>query len=112
MPDIKPNRNHGIPTGGVFLIFLGVVLLLQPLGALLWNIWNTLWHFWPVSLINTGLGILFRRFNVWAVSLLRLAIHFGSLALAIQQAGNPLPVDIDRQLSRYSPPRDFFIPRP
>ncbi len=78
-------RENTIPTGGIFLVFIGVVLLLQSLNVLPWSLWNTLWRFWPVLLITSGLGILLRRYNVWLVSALIMALLLACLGIAIGQ---------------------------
>lgn len=92
MSEEKPERTHyDAPIGGVFLLFIGVVLLLQSLGVLPWTLWNTLWRFWPVVLIATGLGLLLRRLNVWLVSLLLLALLFACLGIAAWIELKPLP---------------------
>ena len=83
MSEEKPQRVRGIPVGGVFLVFLGVVFLLQTLDILPWALWGTLWRFWPALIIITGIGILLRRYNVWLVSLLALAIFGACLGIAI-----------------------------
>ena len=80
-----------VPVWGIFLLFLGIVFLLQSLNILSWNIWSTLWRFWPVLIIITGLGILLRRVNVWLVSILMLAVLFACLGIAIWQYGLSLP---------------------
>ena len=90
MSEERPARHHDVPTSGVFLLFLGVVFLLQTLNVLPWTIWNTLWRFWPVLLIAGGLSILLRHFNPWLVSLLLLAMLLASLGIAIWQ-NSPLP---------------------
>jgi len=79
------------PIWGIFLVFLGAVFLLQTLNVLPWGLWGTLWRFWPVLIIIIGLGVLLRRYNVWLVSLLILAILGASLGLAIWQHGPSLP---------------------
>lgn len=43
-------------SGGIILILIGGVLLLQNLG--LFN-WGDLWRFWPVALILAGVAMLF-----------------------------------------------------
>lgn len=91
MAEEKPNRENLVPTGGIFLLFIGVVLLLQSLDVLPWALWDTLWRFWPAILIVTGLSVLLRHFNVWLVSLLLLALLFACLGLAIWQDEKPLP---------------------
>lgn len=42
-------------TGGLVLIILGVLLLLQNLGLF---DWESLWRFWPVVLIVAGVSML------------------------------------------------------
>lgn len=85
----EPGKVVGIPTGGIFLIFLGVVLLLQTLNALPWGLWSTLWRFWPVLIIILGVGILLSHLNVWLVSLLTLSLLGACLGIAIWQYGPP-----------------------
>jgi Na+-translocating ferredoxin:NAD+ oxidoreductase RnfD subunit len=87
----KPPRENDIPTGGIFLLFAGIVLLLQSLDVLPWSLWDTLWRFWPVLLIISGLSLLLRRYNAWLVSLVLLALLFACLGLAIWQQEKPLP---------------------
>ncbi|MFC1987633.1 LiaI-LiaF-like domain-containing protein [Chloroflexota bacterium] len=92
MSEEKQPREHPTPTGGIFLLFLGIVLLLQSLNILPWALWGTLWRFWPVLLIITGLGILLRRYNVWLVGILILVLLFACLGIAIWQNGSSLPL--------------------
>ncbi len=81
----KPQRVVGVSIWGIFLLFLGVVFLLQTLNVLPWGLWETLWRFWPVLIIIIGLGVLLRPYNVWLVSLLILAVLGASLGIAIWQ---------------------------
>jgi len=87
MPEKKTQRLIHVPIWGIFLLFLGVVFLLQTLNILPWGLWEILWRFWPVLIIIIGLGILLRRYNVWLVSLLVLAIISACLGIAIWQYG-------------------------
>lgn len=64
---------------------------MQTLGILSWDLWRTLWRFWPVLIIIAGLGILLRSRNAWLVSLLVVALLGISLGLAIWQNQPPLP---------------------
>jgi len=73
-------------------VFLGIVFLLQTFGVLPWELWATLWRFWPVLLIAMGLAILMRRHNPWLVSGLIFALLLASLGIAIWQHGLPSPV--------------------
>ncbi|MFC1965121.1 LiaI-LiaF-like domain-containing protein [Chloroflexota bacterium] len=87
MSEQKPSAMHNIPIWGIFLLFLGVVLLFQTLNILPWGLWSTLWRFWPVLIIAIGLGILLRRYNPWLVSALILVLFLASLGIAIWQYG-------------------------
>lgn len=90
MPEQKPQRVSAAPIWGIFLLFVGIIFLLQTLNVLSWGLWGTLWRFWPVLIIIIGLGILLRRYNVWLVSLLVLAIFGACLGIAIWQYGPSL----------------------
>lgn len=90
MSEQKSPSVTNIPVWGVFLLFLGIVFLLQTTGVLPWGLWGTLWHFWPALLIAIGLGILLRRYNLWLVSALILVLFFACLGIAIWQYG-PVP---------------------
>jgi len=85
----KPRGAVGAPIGGILLLFLGVVFLLQTLDVLPWALWETLLRFWPVLIIILGLSVLLRRYNVWLVSLLVIAILVACLGVAIWQFGYP-----------------------
>ncbi len=87
MSEERPQRAGGVPVWGIFLLFVGVVLLLQSLGLLPWGLWGILWRFWPVLIIIIGIGILLRRRNVWLVSLLILVILGACLGIAVWQYG-------------------------
>ena len=87
MSEKKPQRAVGVPVWGIFLLFLGIVFLLQSLNILPWGLWATLWRFWPVLIIIIGLSILLRHYNVWLVSLLVLAVLGACLGIAIWQYG-------------------------
>jgi hypothetical protein len=104
MAEEKQRRGHFAPVWGIFLVFLGIVFLLQSLNILSWGLWGTLWHFWPVLIILAGLGILLRRFNVWLVSLLILALLFACLGIAIWQYGPSSPAG--QTTKSYSQPLD------
>jgi len=104
MSEQRPRRAVGVPIWGILLLFLGVVFLLQTLDVLPWGLWGSLWRFWPVLIIIIGLGILLRRYNVWLVSLLILAILGACLGIATWQHGPSLPGGM--VTSSYSEPLD------
>jgi hypothetical protein len=91
MSEQKPEAAHNIPVWGVFLLFLGTVLLLQTLDILPWGLWTTLWRFWPVLIIAAGIGILLRRYNTWLICALIMLIFLASLGIAIWQY-NPVTI--------------------
>ncbi|MFH0913983.1 MAG: DUF5668 domain-containing protein [Chloroflexota bacterium] len=104
MPEEKRSGEAAVPVWGIFLFFIGIVLLLQTLNLLPWGLWGVLWRFWPVILILIGLGILLRKYNFWLVSLALLALLFASLGIALwqyQSGVSPPPT-----AQGYSQPRD------
>ncbi len=85
MAEEKRPRERSVPIWGIFLLFLGIVFLLQSFNILPWALWGILWRFWPVLIIMAGLGILLRRYNVWLVGLLIAALLVACLGIAIWQ---------------------------
>ena len=83
-PREKAPEKDRISVPGIFLVFMGVVLLLQSLSVLSWSLWDALWKFWPVLLIIGGLSVLLKRVNEWLVSLVVVAVLLASLFLALQ----------------------------
>jgi energy-coupling factor transporter transmembrane protein EcfT len=75
--------------GGIVLLFLGIVFLLQALDVLPWGLWGTLWRFWPVLIIIIGLNILLRRYSRWVVSILIFALLWACLGGAYWQYAPP-----------------------
>jgi len=59
--------------GGLFIIFLGLLFLLNNIGVIGWDIWRIYAGFWPLILIAVGLRLIFRR-NVLVQILIVLAI--------------------------------------
>lgn len=82
----KKNRSPiGISVWGIFLLFIGIIFLLQTLNVISWDLWATLWRFWPVLIIIAGISILMRRFNPWLVSVLALLLLGVCFGLAVLQ---------------------------
>lgn len=44
--------------GGIVLILIGVLFLLDNFGI---DLWDNLWRFWPVILIAAGVAMLFPK---------------------------------------------------
>jgi hypothetical protein len=69
----------------VTLIALGGLLLLNNLGVVPWDVWGTLWRFWPLALVIAGLELLLgnRGSALWlliaaVVAVAALAIFFAT----------------------------------
>lgn len=66
----------------VILIGAGIVFLLNNMGLLAWDVWETIFRLWPVLLIAFGLEILIGRRSAWAsllVVVLLLVVMIGSI---------------------------------
>lgn len=61
----------------IVLIFLGFIFLLNNFGILPWEIWQSLWKFWPVILILVGLEFIFGKQVSWKLLLIVLFLIFG-----------------------------------
>ncbi len=91
MQEQRYHRRRGGFVWPLILISAGVVFLLNNMGLLSWNVWDTLWSLWPVLLIAIGLDILFGRRSaigsliafVLIVALLGGAIWFAAVQAPI-----------------------------
>src|SRR3972149_1722466 len=77
----RPHRRGGL-LGPMILVGLGVILLLNHLGLLEWNIWEALLRLWPVLIIGAGLDLLIGRRSIWG-SLLVIVLVLGVAAASI-----------------------------
>jgi lia operon protein LiaF len=59
--------------GGLFLILLGTVFLLNNLGLISWDIWWAFLEFWPLLLIAIGFRLIFRH-NPWLQAVVFLVL--------------------------------------
>ena len=57
MNESEPTYRHGL-TWPIFLIGAGVMLLLNNLGLLSWQVWTALLRLWPALLITAGIDLL------------------------------------------------------
>jgi hypothetical protein len=80
----RPQRRRSL-VAPVLLIALGGLLLLNNLGVVPWNVWETLWRFWPLVLVLAGLELLLgnRGSALWlliaaVVAVTALAIFFAT----------------------------------
>jgi hypothetical protein len=51
--EVKKKKNGDV-VGAVLMIILGMIFLANNFGFLPWSVWGTLWRFWPVFLILSG----------------------------------------------------------
>ena len=84
------NKHHGGGIlGGLFLVFIGIIFLLNNLGLVPSSVWNELWKFWPVLVILIGIRILGGK-NIVSrivISLLTLFVFAGVMAYILYYYG-------------------------
>ncbi|MFC1917833.1 LiaI-LiaF-like domain-containing protein [Chloroflexota bacterium] len=102
MAEERKTSTHYAPVWGVFLLFLGIVFLLQTLNVISWDLWGKLWRFWPVLLIAIGLSILLRHYHPWLVSAVIFVLFLACLGIAFWQYEAPPSWQITNQ---YTEPR-------
>ncbi len=95
-PPSRRGRGGGgknLPLAGIVLLIAGVILLLQTTGVLPWDLWISLWRFWPLLVIALGIHILFgRRIGWWATVLAMVAILVAVGGALVLGAGNEQPI--------------------
>jgi hypothetical protein len=80
--------HQGVPVFAIVLVVVGVLLLLQTTGAVSWDVWGSLWRFWPAVIIAIGLNIfLGRRAPLLASALVSLLL-IGVVTWAVVLASN------------------------
>ncbi len=83
----------------IILIGAGIVFLLNNLGLVSWDVWQTLWRLWPLVLIAIGLDLLVgRRFPLGSVLLGLVLVVVLVLAVqgAVPVAVNASSLSVDR----------------
>ena len=81
----QPSRRGGL-VGPAILIGLGVVFLLNNIGWLGWDIWETLLRLWPLLLIAAGLDLLIGRRSAPG-ALLAVVVLLAVVAAAVWWSG-------------------------
>lgn len=90
---IDQNSSHtGGVVFGVMLLFGGILLLLNTLGVVSWDVWDRLWQFWPLLLILFGLHIILgssglARVLMFVVSVVALGLV---VLYGLREVGSPL----------------------
>ncbi|MDO9332895.1 MAG: DUF5668 domain-containing protein [Dehalococcoidales bacterium] len=104
MAEEEPRGSHAAIVWGAFILFIGVVILLQATGVLEWRIWGTLWKFWPVLIIIMGLSFLLSSRRGWLMAVLTLAILGACLGISAFQYMPTLSHDVTLVEQRFSYP--------
>jgi hypothetical protein len=80
---------QGVAAPTIF-IAIGVVILLDNLNIVQWNVWQVILSLWPVLIIAIGLDLLVARRSIWGAvaALILLAIILGG-ALWFMALGSP-----------------------
>ena len=55
---IETTKDSGSIVWAMFLLFAGVIFLLNTTGLLSWNIWSVLWRYWPIFLVLGGIRLI------------------------------------------------------
>jgi hypothetical protein len=85
----KQSPNEGVEWG-IFLIFAGIILFLNTLEILPWEVWNQIVKFWPILIIMTGLRIIIGQNIVSRVLMILLTVAlFGSLLIFVLLGSAP-----------------------
>lgn len=83
--------------GPLLILSIGFILLFNNMGSLPGEIWGSLWHYWPVLLILSGIQILARNAEsdvmYFAAVFLSILVISGAVFLAWN--GYPAPDRMD-----------------
>ncbi|MBI2918568.1 MAG: hypothetical protein HYY01_11325 [Chloroflexi bacterium] len=78
------------PWGGVILVLLGVLFLLNTLGVLPWGWWSSLMQLWPVLLVLAGVYLLWGRARPMATAIAMGVIIVAAIGVAALAGTIPL----------------------
>lgn len=87
----------------VFLISLGVIVLLNNLNVIDWNIWLVLTRLWPLLLVVAGLDLIFgRRSGIWnSIFIIVVIAMFAFGAWIVQTVGSDWAGELTTQHVSY-----------
>jgi len=77
--------------GPLLLLTIGFVLLFNNLGLISWKIWGSLWRYWPVILILSGIQILAVHARSRAMYILAVILSILLIATVVFLAWNGYP---------------------
>ena len=75
-------RKAGIPIFGILVTSAGIILLLNTIGVIDWEVWADLWRLWPALLVLVGLKILIGSFSPLISILVSIAAIAGAVTFA------------------------------
>lgn len=81
-------RRYGIG-GAIFpliLITIGLIFLLNNFNIVSWDVWATIWRFWPVLIIISGLSLIFGRTRIGGIVTLLVSLILIALVILISVA--------------------------
>lgn len=88
----KREKSSPNVVGALFLIFLGLIFLLNNGGIIPWSVWKSLWEFWPIFLILAGIKSILGRgvISNYIIGLLAIIVFGAILANALREVNSPL----------------------
>jgi hypothetical protein len=104
MAESEQRGSNAALVWGIFILFFGIVLLLQATGVVEWRLWGTLWKFWPVIIILLGLAIIIPRRLMWLVALVEVAVLGISFWISAAQYTPSLAHDVTIIEQRFTYP--------
>ena len=93
---MSDRRFSGVPIAALLLIAAGVVLLLQNMGIVRWELWLEIWRFWPLVLVAIGVSLVFGRRLRWLSSLILAALIVGAFTGAALMAEDSRELVVER----------------
>ena len=86
--------------GPLLLLAIGFILFFNNTGSLPWEIWGSLWHYWPLILILSGMQILARHSESSIMYILAVILSILLILAAVFLAWNgyPAPDTIEKNL--------------
>jgi hypothetical protein len=82
--------------GPLLLLAIGFILLFNNLGSLPWEIWGSLWRYWPVILILSGIQILARHSESGIIYVLAVILSILLIIGTIFLAWNGYPDTMEK----------------
>lgn len=78
--------------GGIIVIMVGVVLVLNNAGIVSWDVWDAMMRFWPVLLVVIGMKIIFGRNAAGRIvtGLVAIILCFFIFLVGLAHTGSPL----------------------